>query len=187
MLHVNALGYIARCTAGERVKLAISGVFGGFVLIIMTIATMGRQARKNSAQLSAAVKRCRRRLASFSSIATGIELLVILVMTNIQVLRYIRPGVTGMGLVAAIYGSGFALRTKMPATAAELYSGRAFEPKLAFLFTGAFALMVATAAPLQRILGSRGAQAVVSLSGVFDAHAATASAATLLAITAILR
>ena len=148
--------------------------FGGFVSIIMTIAAMGRQARKNPARLSAAGAG-----ASFSSIATNIELLVILVMTNIQLLRYLRPGVTGMGLVAAIYGWGFALWIKMPATTAELYSGRAFEPKHAFLFAGAFALMLATAALLQRLLGSAGAKAVVSVSGFFDAHVATASAARL--------
>ena len=84
-----------------------------------------------------------------------------------------------MGLVAPIYGWGFTLWTKIPVTTSELYCGSAFKPKLVFLFAGTFALMLVTAAPLQRLLCSSGAKAVVSASGLINSHVATVSAARL--------
>ena len=96
MLLINALGYVARRTTGERVGLAITGFCGGFVSSILTIAAMGRQARTEPAQLNAAVAG-----ASFSSIATAIGLLIILAMTNLEVLRSLAPAIMAMGLIAA--------------------------------------------------------------------------------------
>ena len=45
MLLINALGYVARRTTGERVGLAITGFCGGFVSSILTIAALGRQGK----------------------------------------------------------------------------------------------------------------------------------------------
>jgi uncharacterized membrane protein (DUF4010 family) len=174
MLLINALGYIARRTAGERVGLAITGFCAGFVSSILTIAAMGRQARREPSQLHSAVAG-----ASFSSIATAIELLIILSMTNVDVLRCLAPGIAAMGLFAAAYGLGFALKPRTPISTSEAASGRAFEPKLAFLFAGAFALMLFVAALLQKHLGSTAAQTTIALAGFFDTHAAAASAARL--------
>ena len=174
MLLINALGYIARRTAGERVGLAVTGFCAGFVSSILTIAAMGRQARSQPAQLNAAVAG-----AAFSSIATAIELLIILAMTNLEVLRRLAPAITAMGLIAALYGLAFALKAHMPGAATEPATGRAFEPKLAVLFAAAFALMLTLAALLQRNLGSSAAQITIAVAGVFDTHAAAASAARL--------
>ena len=174
MLLINALGYIARRTAGERLGLAITGFCAGFVSSILTIAAMGRQARNEPAHLNAAVAG-----AAFSSIATAIELLVILAMTNLDVLRRLAPAITAMGLVAAIYGLAFALRSRAPGSATEPISGRAFEPKLAVMFAAAFALMLTVAALLQRSLGASAALITIAVAGVFDTHAAAASAARL--------
>jgi uncharacterized membrane protein (DUF4010 family) len=159
---------------GERVGLAITGFCGGFVSSILTIAAMGRQAGTEPSQLNSAVAG-----ASFSSIATAIELLIILSMTNIEVLRCLAPAIAAMGLFAAAYGFGFALRPRAPISTSEAASGRAFEPKLALLFAGAFALMLFVAALLQKNLGSTAAQAAIALAGFFDTHAAAASAARL--------
>ena len=174
MLLINALGYIARRTAGESVGLAITGFCGGFVSSILTIGAMGRQARNEPAQLNAAVAG-----AAFSSIATAIELLVILAMTNLDVLRRLAPAVTAMGLIAAIYGLAFALRPRMPRAAIEPITGRAFEPKLAVMFAAAFALMLTLAALLQRNVGAGAAQVAIAVAGFFDTHTAAASAARL--------
>jgi uncharacterized membrane protein (DUF4010 family) len=73
----------------------------------------------------------------------------------------------------------FALSAKTRRTPAEPVSGRAFEPKFAFIFASAFAFVSLIAALLQRELGPSGAQATVALGGSIDAHAATASAARL--------
>jgi uncharacterized membrane protein (DUF4010 family) len=174
MLLINALGYVARRTTGERVGLAITGFCGGFVSSILTITAMGRQARTEPAQLNAAVAG-----AAFSSIATAIELLIILAMTNLDVLRRLAPAITAMGLIAAIYGLAFALRDRMPGAATEPITGRAFEPKLAVMFAAAFALMLTLAALFQRNLGAGAAQVAIAVAGLFDTHAAAASAARL--------
>lgn len=174
MLSINALGYVARRTLGSQVGLAIAGFCGGFVSSIITIAAIGRQAHAQPALLRSAVAG-----AAFSSIATVIELLIIIVITNVKLLPYLGPGVVAMGAIAAVYGLVFEFAAKEVHTAAEPVSGRAFEPKFAILFACAFASMLLIAALLQRLLGASGAQATIALGGLIDTHAATASAARL--------
>lgn len=174
VLLINALGYVARRMTGERLGLAITGFCAGFVSSIVTIGAMGRQARLQPAQANAAVAG-----ATFSSIATAIELLIILAITNLEVLRRLAVGITAMGVLAAAYGLVFALKARAPATTAEPISGRAFEPKLAAIFAAAFAVMLTIAALLQRSLGASAAQGVIAVAGLFDTHAAAASAARL--------
>jgi len=106
-------------------------------------------------------------------------LLIILATTNLDVLRRLAPAITAMGLIAALYGLAFALRPRIPGAAAEPITGRAFEPKLAVMFAMAFAFMLTLAALLQRNLGASAAQVTIAAAGVFDTHAAAASAARL--------
>ncbi len=174
ILLINALGYVARRTTGERLGLAITGFCAGFVSSILTITAMGRQARIQPAQVNSAVAG-----AALSSIATAIELIIILAITNLDVLRRLAIGITAMGLFAAVYGLAFALKPREPSTTSEPITGRAFEPKLAIIFAGGFALMLTIAALLQRSLGSSAAQAAIAVAGLFDTHAAAASAARL--------
>ncbi len=170
MLSINALGYVARRTLGPRVGLAVAGFCGGFVSSILTIAALGRQARADPALLRSAVAG-----GSFSSIATAIELLIIIFLTDPKLLPYLGAGITAMGAVAAAYGLAFASAARDPGAPAEPASGRAFEPKFAFIFAGAFALMSLAAALLQQVLGPSGAQATIALGGFVDTHAAAAS------------
>lgn len=176
MLSINALGYIARRTLGTQVGLAVAGFCGGFVSSILTIAAIGRQARANPALLRSAVAG-----ASFSSIATAIELIIVIFVTNQKLLRNLAPGIAATGVVAAVYGLAFALSVKGKQAPAEPDAGRAFEPKFAFLFAAGFAIMSLVAALLQRWLGPSGAQVTVALGGLVDTHAATAAAARLAA------
>lgn len=176
MLGINALGYIARRAFGVEVGLALAGFCGGFVSSIVSIAALGRQAKREPMLLRCAVAG-----ASFSSIATAIELLAIMTITNKALLAYLGPGVAATGLVAALYGGGFQLSSLGERSSADADLGRAFEPKHALLFAGAFALMMMTAALLQRALGPSAAQLSIALGGLIDTHAATASAGRLAA------
>ncbi len=174
MLSINALGYVARRALGSEVGLAVAGFCGGFISSIITIAAIGRQARRHPSLLPSAVAG-----ASFSSIATAIELLIILFMTDRRMLTYAGPGILAMGVVAAVYGLAFALSGRRATIPAEPESGRAFEPKFAFIFASAFAVTSLIAAVLQQQLGPSGAQITVALGGLIDTHAAAASAARL--------
>jgi uncharacterized membrane protein (DUF4010 family) len=141
---------------------------------IITIAAIGRQARAHPALVRSAVAG-----AAFSSIATVIELLVIIGITNAKLLPYLWPGIAAMGLMAAAYGLAFEMAAKGRTSPAEPVSGRAFEPKYAIIFAGAFAFMLLLAALLQGLMGASGAQATIAVGGLIDTHAATASAARL--------
>jgi uncharacterized membrane protein (DUF4010 family) len=176
MLGVNALGYVARRTLGPQVGLAVAGLCGGFVSSILAIAALGRQAHADPAVLRSAVAG-----GAFSSIATAVELLIILALTNIHLLQFLGPGIAAMGIVAAAYGGAFAMAAHHAPTPAAPALGRAFEPKLAVVFAGGFALMLLIAALLQRWLGPSGAEFAIALGGFMDTHAATASAARLAA------
>jgi uncharacterized membrane protein (DUF4010 family) len=176
MLSINALGYLARRTLGAQVGLAVAGFCGGFVSSILTIAAIGKQAHAAPTLLRSAVAG-----ASFSSIATAIELVMVIFVSNPKLFPYLGPGIVAMGAVAALYGLAFVLSAKGIHTPAEPESGRAFEPKFALLFAAAFAVMSLIAALLQRLLGASGAQVTVALGGFVDTHAATAAAARLAA------
>ncbi len=175
VLGVNALGYVARRAVGARAGLAIAGFFGGFVSSIVTIAATGKQGRDDPGLLPSAVAG-----AAFSSIATSIELLAILWMTNVSLLAKLGPAITAAGVIAAAYGFVFAGSAGGgTAPAAEAVKGRAFEPKLAVIFAASFAVMLLVAAALRRAFGSDGALATIALGGFVDTHAAAASAARL--------
>ncbi len=135
---------------------------------------MGRQARREPQSLSSAVAG-----AAFSSIATAIELLVIVTLTNRALLPYLGPGVVATGLITALYGAVFQLRSEASRRPADAVLGRAFEPKVALIFASAFAVMLLLAALLQRGLGPSAAQLSIALGGFIDTHAAAASAARL--------
>jgi uncharacterized membrane protein (DUF4010 family) len=176
MLSINALGYLARRTLGTQVGLAVAGFCGGFVSSILTIGAIGRQARQDPSLLRSAVAG-----ASFSSIATAIELVIVIFVSNEKILPYLAPGIVATGMVAALYGLTFALSVKGVRVPAEPDSGRAFELKFAFLFAAAFAVLSLISALLQRLLGPSGAQVTVALGGLVDTHAAAAAAARLAA------
>jgi uncharacterized membrane protein (DUF4010 family) len=180
MLSVNALGYVARRTLGAEMGLAVAGFCSGFVSSIMTIAAFGRQAKTDPSVLRSAVAG-----GAFSSIATAIQLLIIISMTNMNLMPLLGPPIAAMGVVSAVYGFVFVIAARRAASHAEPVAGRAFEPKLAIVFAIAFALMSLIAALLQRWMGPSGAQAAVALGGFVDTHAATASAGRLAAAGAL--
>jgi len=174
MLSINALGYVARRAFGAEVGLAVAGFCGGFISSILSIVAMGRQAKRQPHLLSGAVAG-----AAFSSIATAIELIIIVAITDKELLPYLGPGIAVTGLIAAFYGAAFQLRSKADQSPADAELGRAFEPKYALLFACAFAVMLLLAALLQRGIGSSAALLSIALGGLIDTHAATASAARL--------
>ena len=147
----------------------MAGFCGGFVSSILTIAAIGRQARANPALLRSASP-----VPPF--IATAIELIIVIVITNPKATALSLARHSRHGRRSTVYGLVFALSVKGIHVPAEPDSGRAFELRFAFLFATAFAIMSLFAALLQTILGPSGAQVTVALGGLVDTHAATAAA-----------
>ena len=172
---VNAAGYVALRTLGPTAGLALSGLAGGFISSSATIASMGSRSREHRELLRPAVAG-----AALSSVATVVELAIIIAVTNRALLRPLWPALVAAGLVAVAYGAAFAYRAvqgKKPSAAAP--RGRAFELKIPLILAATITAVSFVAAFLTSRYGSGGGLLGIAVAGFADAHSAAASAANL--------
>lgn len=172
---VNAAGYVALRTLGPTAGLALSGLAGGFVSSSATIATLGARSREHRELLRPAVAG-----AALSSVATVVELAIIIAVTNRALLRPLWPALVAAGIIAVAYGAAFsyhAAKAKKPSQSAE--KGRAFEIKTPLILAAAITAVSFAAAFLTSRYGSGGGLLGIGLAGFADAHSAAASAANL--------
>jgi uncharacterized membrane protein (DUF4010 family) len=175
VMFVNAAGYVALRTLGPTAGLALSGLAGGFVSSTATIATMGTRSRDHRELLRPAVAG-----AALSSIATVVQLAIIIAVTNRALLRPLWPALIAAGIVAVAYGAAFswhAAKAKKPSASAE--KGRAFEIKTPLILAAAITAVSFAAAFLTARYGSGGGLLGIGLAGFADSHSSAASAANL--------
>lgn len=176
VLVVNAFGYVALRTLGSNAGLAAAGFFGGFVSSAATIGTFGRRTKAEPALTHSAVAG-----AALSSVATVVQLSLVLVIANPALLARFSLALIAMGVVAAAYGGLFVyLALKSPA-AEHAMGGRAFQPGYALAFAAIITALLLVSAFLAAHFGAGGAQFGIAIAGFGDAHSAAASAARLLA------
>jgi uncharacterized membrane protein (DUF4010 family) len=171
---VNAAGYVALRTLGPTAGLALSGLAGGFISSSATIGTMGSRSRDHAELLRPAVAG-----AALSSVATVVELAIIISVTNRQLLKPLWPALIGAGVAAVVYGAAFSYRAARARKPAEAPKGRAFELRTPLIFAAAITLISFIAAFLTSRYGSSGGVLGIALAGFADTHAAAASAANL--------
>jgi uncharacterized membrane protein (DUF4010 family) len=172
---VNAAGYVALRTLGPTAGLALSGLAGGFVSSSATIASLGARSRDHRELLRPAVAG-----AALSSVATVVELAIIIAVTNRALLRPLWPALIAAGIIAVAYGAAFsyhAAKAKKPGESAR--KGRAFELKTPLILAAAITAVSFAAAFLTSRYGSGGGMFGIALAGFADAHSAAASAANL--------
>jgi uncharacterized membrane protein (DUF4010 family) len=180
VLLINALGYIALRTLGPASGLALAGFFGGFVSSVATIAAMGSRARDQTSLRAAAVAG-----AALSSVATVVQLALVLAVANHQLLVRMIPPLLGAAAVSLAYGAAFAWRAARQAARDAPVTGRAFQPGRAIAVAVAITVTLFLAAVLADRYGALGATMGIAVAGFADAHSASASAASL-AFTGIL-
>jgi uncharacterized membrane protein (DUF4010 family) len=171
---INAAGYVALRTLGPTAGLALAGLAGGFVSSTATIATMGSRSRDQKDLLRAAAAG-----AALSSVATVVELAIIVAVTNRALLRPLWPALAAAGITAVAYGAAFsyhAARAKKPSDAPK---GRAFELRTPLILAAAITIVSFVAAFLSSRYGSQGGLFGIAVAGFADAHAAAASAGNL--------
>lgn len=182
VMAISALGYVAMRALGVRYGLPLAGFASGFVSSTATIYSMGERVSREESVRSSAVAG-----ALFSSIATMIQMTVVIGMVETSLLMQLMLPLMCGGLAAGGYGLFFFIK-RVPTSGdneREINVGRAFDLKMAAVFAALIALIVLVAAGLNAWLGARGMLVGAAVTGLIDAHATAASAASLSAANKI--
>ena len=174
IMFINAGGYVALRTLGPARGLALSGFAGGFVSSAATIGVMGARSKAEPALSGAATAG-----AVLSSVATIVELAIVIFVTNRKLLGQLWPALLGAGLAALLYSAAYSVRAVKATKTEKISYGRAFELRVALIFAVAVTLISLLSAILAHSLGSLGAVVGIGLAGFADSHSAAASAANL--------
>jgi uncharacterized membrane protein (DUF4010 family) len=176
VMAINGLGYIAVRALGAKVGLAVAGLFSGFVSSTATIGAMGSRTKAHPELHRSAVAG-----AAASSIATVVQLAIVVGLMSMATLEALLPSLVLSGLAAIAYAGIFTFRSVRESVQSEVPAGRPFSPKTAFLFVLVVGLALAISTALTYWLGNSGLLLAAGVSGLGDAHAAAISAAALAA------
>lgn len=176
VMGINSVGYLALRLAGPRFGLAAAGLCSGFVSSTATIGAMGARARESPSLRHAAVAG-----AALSSVATVVQLAIVLALVDPTVLLASALPLAAAGIAALAHGAWLTLRGARVPSQGEITRGRPFDPRTAVVFALTVGVALAASALLTHWLGERGLVAAASLAGFADAHAAAISAASLAA------
>lgn len=176
VMAINAAGYIALRAAGPKFGLSFAGFAGGFVSSSATIGAMGARARQNPALARGAVSG-----AVLSSLATVVQMVIIVGATSLVTLKAIALPMLLSGIAALTYGAWFAWHAAQAGDNEKVASGRAFDPRLALVFTATIALVLLLSAALSDWLGEAGLVLAATVSGLADTHAPAVAVAAMAA------
>lgn len=177
------LGYIGVRALGPERGLLVTGLAGGFVSATATTASMGR--------LSRTAPNLRAPLASalLASLATFVQLLIVIGLVDVDVLRRLWPPVVAaalvlVGVAAFVYRGGTRAQQQKPEqgdTPAATKETRPFtlRPALILAAVLTFALLVGRWGAAA--LGPQGLVLATFAAGLADAHAGAVAAASLAA------
>ncbi|WP_020202560.1 DUF4010 domain-containing protein [Cupriavidus sp. WS] len=174
VMMMGAAGHIATRVFGERAGLPLTGLFGGFVSSVATVASMAALTRKSPAMRDAAVA-----AALLSSVATFVQMLLLLAATSAAALRVLAiPLAAGLAVMAAC--AGFWLWREAgqePAREGAPAAGQRMDWRVAAGFVALMALLMLVSAAVRAWPGTGVLLGVAVVGGFADAHAATVSVA----------
>jgi uncharacterized membrane protein (DUF4010 family) len=176
VMAISAAGYIAQRMLGSRVGLPLAGFAGGFISSSATIGSMGGRASREPRLMRPAVA-----AAVLSTVATVVQMVVVVGATSMPALREIGPAMVLAGIAAAGYGALFALRALREPAEVEAPAGRAFEPRTAIAFAVTVTAILLVSAALNDWLGNTGLIISTAVAGFADTHSAAISVASLVA------
>jgi len=176
IMAISAAGYIAIRTVGARYGLPIAGFASGFISSAATIGAMATRAVRTSAVLEAAVAG-----AVLSTVATIVQMAIVLAATSLPTLRNLSIPLVCAGVAAVAYGTVFTIWALQQKTEYEQEGGRAFGLTTALAFALTLAGILVASAALREWFGETGVILATALAGFVDTHAAAISAASLVA------
>ena len=178
VLALGACGHVATRALGTRFGLPVAGLASGFVSSTATIGSMAGRTVRDPASMRAAVAG-----ATFSTVATFIQLAILLATITRPTLFAMAPALAAGAIVATLYGFIFALGAETPeaTSAADVEPGRAFSIWTALALAAMMTGMLVLAAALRQWLGETGIAVGAVVAGFVDAHSAAISVASLAA------
>jgi uncharacterized membrane protein (DUF4010 family) len=174
VMAMSSASYIALRALGSRLGLTLAGFVSGFISATATIGTMGQRAKRDPALAGAATS-----AAVLANVATVLEMVIVLLVTNVDTCRALAKPLFLSGLAAVAYAVILLISTSKIAITREPTPGRAFDLKLAFLFAATVSGILFLCAFLNRTYGDRGLLLGAALSGLADTHATAISIASL--------
>lgn len=174
VMGIGAVGHIAVRLVGARYGLPISGLASGFVSGIATVGAMGARAFKAPENLAAAAAG-----AVLSTVATIVQLALVLAATNIETLHALRLPLACAGFTAVLYGAIFATRALQTSAVEVDERGQAFSVRTALTFVALLSAILLASRTLDEWFGAAGVVAAAAGAGLVDTHSAAISIATL--------
>src|SRR5690606_28788628 len=138
------------------------------------IASMGAKVKENPELHRGAVAG-----AAASSVATIVQMAVLVGMVSVPTLLRLAPALLASGLAAAAYAAVFTLRSVRENREHEQPAGRPFDPKTAIAFVLIVGVTLVASALLTLWLGDQGLLIASAMAGFSGTHAPAISAATL--------
>lgn len=176
ILAIGACGHIATRILGPRSGLPLAGFVAGFISSTAAIGSLAGRAKRDPTIIASAVAG-----ATLSTVATFIQLALILFTISTATFSAIAPALAAGGLIAAIYGIGFTLRALKTVNPKESVSGSAFSIKTALILVATMAVMLVLAAGLEKMFGQKGIVIGAAVAGIADTHGPSISVASLVA------
>jgi uncharacterized membrane protein (DUF4010 family) len=174
ILLIGIAGHVATRLLGTRYGLPIAGFASGFISSTATIGSMAGCAADRPTNMGSAVAG-----AALSTVATFVQMALLLFVVNQQVLVALAPALAAGGLAATLYGLMFtmlALGSDMPRRTEPV---RTFNIQAALILAATMAAMLVAAAILKDRYGEAGVVAGAALAGLVDTHSAAISVASL--------
>jgi uncharacterized membrane protein (DUF4010 family) len=177
LLGISAAGHVAIRTLGVRFGLPVAGLAAGFVSSSAAIGAMSVRAAKTPAILAGAVAG-----AVLSTIATIVQLVVLIGAISMPTLQAMAIPLISAGLTASAYGAVFTIKAlRFPPAEEHADPGDAFSISSALTFALLLSVILVAAAALGDRFGGAGATVAAAAAGLVDTHAAAISIASLAA------
>jgi len=176
VMAISAAGYVFVRLLGARFGLPIAGLASGFISSTATIGAMGARVQKNPGIITAAVAG-----ASLSTVATVIQMCLVLAATSTITLRALSMPLICSGIAAAAYGAGFTILALRERDAVDPQPGHAFSLPVALVFALTLSAMLIASAALREWFGEAGVIVAAAAAGFVDTHSAAIAIASLVA------
>jgi uncharacterized membrane protein (DUF4010 family) len=174
VMAISGLGYIALRAMGPQFGLALSGLVGGFASATATIASMAKRATDSPHNVRGCVAG-----AVLSSVATIIQMVIVLLAVNKETTRVLAISLLFAGVTAIAYGVLFVYGSAVDTGCVAGEQGRAFSLKTALIFAVTLCGVMFISVATLKWLGGKGLALAAGLTGIADAHAAAISVALL--------